>query len=150
VGLVPEVKTAGEITVDLGQPGQSGWKAYVVRFAFGGAVTASAGLIAQVYGPVVGGLFLAFPAILPASITLIESHDGGRAARAGALGAAIGSLGLMAFGALVWGLGLHLSAWQVLAGSALIWLVVSALLWGMFEWARRSRQQAQRNGPNPG
>jgi hypothetical protein len=34
------------------------------------------GLIAARFGPVVGGLFLAFPAIFPASATLIEKHVG--------------------------------------------------------------------------
>lgn len=35
-------------------------------------VTALAGVIAKHYGPVIGGLFFAFPAIFPASATLIE------------------------------------------------------------------------------
>ena len=48
---------------------------YLVRFAFGGTVTAVAGIIAKRFGPEIGGLFLAFPAILPASATLIEKHE---------------------------------------------------------------------------
>jgi hypothetical protein len=39
-----------------------------------GAITAAAGLIAGLYGPTIGGLFLAFPSILPASLTLV-AHD---------------------------------------------------------------------------
>jgi hypothetical protein len=39
---------------------------YVSRFVFGGTVTVLAGLIADRFGPVVGGLFLAFPGIFPA------------------------------------------------------------------------------------
>jgi hypothetical protein len=35
-------------------------------------MTAIPGWIASKYGPVVGGLFLAFPAIFPASATLVE------------------------------------------------------------------------------
>jgi len=50
------------------------WYEYLIRFALGGAVTVVAGLIAARFGPVVGGLFLAFPAIFPASATLIEKH----------------------------------------------------------------------------
>jgi hypothetical protein len=53
---------------------QSHWYEYLIRFALGGAVTVVAGLIAARFGPVVGGLFLAFPAIFPASATLIEKH----------------------------------------------------------------------------
>ena len=38
-------------------------------FFFGGLITAVAGVIAQRFGPIIGGLFLAFPAIFPASAT---------------------------------------------------------------------------------
>ena len=40
----------------------------------GGVMTVVAGLIAARFGPVIGGLFLAFPAIFPATATLIEKH----------------------------------------------------------------------------
>ena len=50
------------------------WHEYLVRFVVGGLITVTAGLIAEVYGPVIGGLFLAFPSIFPASITLVQSH----------------------------------------------------------------------------
>jgi hypothetical protein len=43
---------------------------YVVPFFLGGAVTVATGLIAKTFGPVTGGLFLALPAIFPASATL--------------------------------------------------------------------------------
>jgi Protein of unknown function (DUF3147) len=46
-----------------------------VRFLFGGICTVGAGLIARRYGPGIGGLFLAFPAIFPASATLIQTHE---------------------------------------------------------------------------
>lgn len=49
------------------------WSEAALRFLFGGAMTAAAGLLAKRFGPVVGGLFLAFPAIFPASATLVES-----------------------------------------------------------------------------
>ena len=48
---------------------------YVARFLFGGFSTVAAGLIAKRFGPGIGGLFLAFPAIFPASASLIESHE---------------------------------------------------------------------------
>jgi hypothetical protein len=82
---------------------------YAVRFLVGGLITAAAGIIAKKFGPTVGGLFLAFPAIFPAGATLIEKHEkqrkeneglqgterGREAARVA--GSAIGSLGLFAF-----------------------------------------------------
>src|SRR6201998_891044 len=51
------------------------WYEYAVRFFFGGTVTVVAGLVAKKYGPILGGLFLAFPAIFPASATLVEKHE---------------------------------------------------------------------------
>lgn len=53
---------------------QTRWHEYLARFVLGGAMTLIAGLIAARFGPVVGGLFLAFPAIFPASATLIEKQ----------------------------------------------------------------------------
>ena len=39
------------------------WYEYIVRFLLGGAATVTTGLISSRYGPAVGGLFLALPAI---------------------------------------------------------------------------------------
>ena len=92
------------------------WYKYLIRFALGGAVTVVAGLIAARFGPVVGGLFLAFPGIFPASATLIEKHvrrrkenaglsgvrRGREAAALDAAGASLGSLGLAAFAVVIW------------------------------------------------
>jgi hypothetical protein len=47
----------------------------------GGAVTACTGLVTEHWGPVIGGLF--FPAILPASVTLIERHESEKKLSAG-------------------------------------------------------------------
>ena len=48
---------------------------YALRFIAGGAITFVAGLIARKWGPGIGGLLLAFPAVFPASATLIEKHE---------------------------------------------------------------------------
>jgi hypothetical protein len=63
------------------------WYEYAVRFVLGGAVTMLAGWIAAKWGPAVGGLFLAFPAIFPASATLVEKHERERKENAGLQGA---------------------------------------------------------------
>jgi len=55
----------------------------MVRFVLGGAVTLCTGLIAEHWGPVVGGLFLSFPAIFPATVTLIERHETEKKSKAG-------------------------------------------------------------------
>lgn len=106
-------------------------------------MTAGAGLIARKYGPVVGGIFLAFPAIFPAGATLIEKHErekkeqaglhgtvrGRKAAGVDAAGAALGSLGLFAFALTVKRFLVGHSSWFVLIGATVIWLAVSLLLW---------------------
>jgi hypothetical protein len=90
---------------------------YAIRFLFGGLITVATGLIAKKFGPTVGGLFLAFPAIFPATATLVATHEkeekrrahlngtprGRDAAAIEARGTALGSLGLLAFAAVVAG-----------------------------------------------
>lgn len=131
-----------EVKVDSSTLRQTKWHDYAIRFVFGGLITAAAGLIANKYGPVVGGLFLAFPAIFPASATLIEKHEkekarprskgadrGKEAASADAAGSAMGSLGLVVFAVLVWKFMPSHKAWLVLTVATLSWLAVSVLIW---------------------
>ena len=125
------------------------WYEYVIRFGLGGFVTAGAGFIAKKSGASFGGLFLAFPAILAASSTLIEKHErerkeqkglhglyrGRLSAAADAAGAAMGSMGLIAFAWLVWKLMPKYTAWEVLAAATLTWALVSFSIWWI--WKRR-------------
>ena len=141
-----------KIKVDTTRWEQPKWYEYVVRFVFGGTVTALAGIIAKRFGPEVGGLFLAFPAIFPAAATLIEKHEkqkkertglqgvarGRKAAGAEAAGAWMGAIGLIAFALIVW---LKLAHWPtaiVLGGATLTWLVTAVSVWGVREtlWRR--------------
>jgi hypothetical protein len=73
-----------------------------IRFAFGFCVSVAVGIITEVAGDRVGGLFLAFPAILPASLTLIAQQEGERKARVDAGGAIIGGIALAFFGVVSW------------------------------------------------
>jgi hypothetical protein len=102
---------------------------YAVRFFFGGAIALGTGLIGKQWGPFVAGLFLAFPAILPASITLVKQHDGRRQALEDARGARLGSIGLAAFAATVVVAAGGLSPWIVLAAAAAMWALVDVGLW---------------------
>jgi hypothetical protein len=116
---------------------------YALRFLFGGMITAAAGLIAMHYGPVIGGLFLAFPAIFPASATLIESHEKQRKQIAGYDGTNRGrtAAGLDAAGTFLGALALGLFAFILyrflptqnstltLLIASLIWLTFSILFW---------------------
>jgi hypothetical protein len=112
----------------------------VTRFVLGGLITLATG---KQFGPVVGGLFLAFPAIFPASATLVEKHERERKRQAGipetnrgrlsaaldARGAAMGAIALAAFAVLVWKfLPGHAAAPILLAALGLgLWLAI--LLW---------------------
>jgi Protein of unknown function (DUF3147) len=131
-----------QIKVDASALGQTKWYEYAIRFLFGGMITVVAGMIAKKFGPSIGGLFLAFPAIFPASATIekhetqkkekegLEGKDRGReAASVDAAGAAMGSIGLLVFALLVWKFIAHYTPWLVLVAAALIWLMVSVLLW---------------------
>jgi hypothetical protein len=120
---------------------------YLTRFLFGGIVTVAAALIARHYGPISGGLFLAFPGIFAPGLSMTETHAIERKAKAGAngtlfaraeasveaAGASAGALGLAAFALVLWkGLPTHsLTLILPLAGAA--WLLVSVLLW----WLRK-------------
>jgi hypothetical protein len=63
------------IQVDPSGLKQTKWYEYALRFVAGGLITFVAGVIARKWGACIGGLFLAFPAIFPASATLIEKHQ---------------------------------------------------------------------------
>lgn len=116
---------------------------YAMRFLFGGLITVAAGLIAKEFGPVVGGLFLAFPAIFPASATLVDKHErqkkmragikdtqrGRRAAGLDAFGAAQATIGLAVFAIVVWYALPRHSPELILAISTAVWFVVSVTIW---------------------
>ncbi len=131
------------IQLDLASLRRIQWHKYLTRFLMGGVITVLTGLLAKAFGPVVGGLFLAFPAIFPASATLLDKHEREKKRKAGipvtlrgrlavaldARGAAMGSIALSAFAFLVWKeLPAHHAA-AVLGGALLLWITVAAGLW---------------------
>lgn len=72
----------------------------VVRFALGATISILAALLGEAFSPRFGDAFLAFPAILPASLTLIQEKEGTRRADRDAIGAAVGGIGLVVFGTI--------------------------------------------------
>jgi hypothetical protein len=102
---------------------------YAVRFLFGGTITLAAGLIAKQWGPGIAGLFLAFPAILPASITLVKRHDGRAQAIEDARGGRLGTIGLVAFAIVVATAAGHVASALVLGLAALAWAAIDLGLW---------------------
>ena len=141
--LVHLAEIGMQIKVDFSVIGQTRWHEYAIRFLFGGLITAVAGIIAKKFGAGIGGLFLAFPAIFPASATLIEKHEkqkkeeeglqgtqrGREAASVDAAGSAMGSAGLLVFASIVWQFVPRYSTWIVLMGATVAWLTVSVLIW---------------------
>jgi Protein of unknown function (DUF3147) len=121
---------------------------YALRFGLGGLATVCTGLIAEVFGPATGGLFLAFPAVFCASATLIEKHErnrkqkaglpgtrrGRRAAALDALGAALGSVGMLAFAAVMWTLPGRMGPLPAFIAASLVWMLASVCLW--WGWRR--------------
>jgi hypothetical protein len=111
---------------------------HLVRFVFGGGVAVATGLVAHRWGPEIGGLFLAFPAILPASLTLVKEHDGRARALDDARGARLGVLALAAFAGTAWLLAPRIHPALALALAMLMWLAVGVAGW-MLEFGRPAR-----------
>ena len=92
-----------------------------IRFVFGATIALMAAVVAHFFGAKAGGLFLAFPAVLPATLTLIERKEGTTKAWADASGGALGAVGLAAF--------------ALTASLLLRWNPVAALLLALLAWA---------------
>jgi len=102
-----------------------------LRFAFGVAVSVVAAIVTLAFGSRAGGLFLAFPAILPASLTLIEKKEGQHQAEGDAVGAIIGAVALVVFALTAWALFTRIRGGAVEAVALAVWLAVSVLLYGL-------------------
>ncbi len=116
---------------------------YAQRFVFGGLVTLAATLVADHWGAVIGGMFLAFPGIFPAGVTLAAKHKIQREAGEGkagvisargeasveAAGASAGAFGLAAFAVVIWKQAASHSLPVLLACAALAWLAASWMAW---------------------
>jgi len=103
------------------------------RFLAGAITSVVAGAITLAFGARVGGVMLAFPAILGASLTLIEKEEGNIDAREDCRGATMGGLALGVFAAVAaltlgslsgaLALGIAAASWVLaaVAGYALLW-----------------------------
>jgi hypothetical protein len=139
------------ITIHFAALKDTKWDEYAVRFLFGGLITVAAGLIAKEFGPGIGGLFLAFPAIFPATATLIATHEKDKKRRANldgtrrgrdaaaieARSTALGAIGLFAFGFVMWRLLTEHRAWPVFVAATAAWFAIALLLWRLQIAVRR-------------
>jgi hypothetical protein len=71
-----------------------------MRFAYGAAISVLAGLVGVVSGQRAGGIMLAAPAVLPATLTIIEKQEGRGAAVTEAEGSVLGAVALVGFAAV--------------------------------------------------
>lgn len=108
-----------------------------LRFGFGASASLIAGLVSIAFGPRVGGIFLAFPAILPASLTLIEKKEGLVEATQDVIGAVLGSLGLVAFTVVGGGALTRLPIGAALACALAAWAATAVSGYIVLELARR-------------
>lgn len=92
-----------------------------IRFAFGAAISVVAGVISIGAGPRFGGMFLAFPAILPATLSLLEKEASERQADHDDDGAVLGAASLAVFAGL--------GHWLFPTSGAAIALVAAAAGW---------------------
>lgn len=107
-----------------------------IRFAAGALTSIASGLLSLVLSPRIGGLFLAFPAILAASLTLIEEQEDSAEAREDARGAVLGGTALAVFAAVAaLALG-HLPGAVALLVAAAAWFAW-ALAGYLLAWLRR-------------
>jgi Protein of unknown function (DUF3147) len=125
------------------------WYEYIARFVLGGIATVVTGLISSRWGPSIGGLFLALPAIFCASATLVEKHEirrkreaglngrrrGEEAAALDAAGAALGGFGLLAF-AVTFSFLVERNVAVAFAASFVAWATFAMTAW----WAWQSRR----------
>jgi uncharacterized membrane protein (GlpM family) len=116
-----------EIRASGGKLGKPPTRDWFIRFGFGAAVSAVAGIISAVAGPRVGGIFLAFPAILLASLTLVAKEEGTEQARDDARGAIFGTIGLLAFAVVIAVAATRWPLWATLVTATLAWIAVSLL-----------------------
>jgi Protein of unknown function (DUF3147) len=116
-------------------------KHYVLRFVFGVVISVVAAFIAQIAGAKVGGLFLAFPAILPATLTLIERREGHAQAVSDVRWATLGAIGMIAYALVMVGLVRHVPI-VALVCAIVAWIVVSVGLYaGVRAWMRQARRR---------
>ena len=115
-------------------------KQLAARFALGAAVSIVAGVISHLQGARFGGVFLAFPAILPASLTFVQDKEGSRTADRDALGAVLGGFALVVFAAVGESMfGRHNSA-EVLALALAGWLVASIIFYAVLGLVRPDKE----------
>jgi len=116
-----------KVEVDLRKLLAPQWGQLGLRFAFGAGIALAAGIVGLRWGPRVGGVFLAFPAILPAALTLMEKSEGTEETDIDAVGAVLGAVALLVFAVSITIWGGRLGVLAVVLAAAL-WMAAALLL----------------------
>jgi hypothetical protein len=123
-------------SLDVGRALKANPRGMLVRFAAGALTSVVAGGLTLLAGPRIGGIMLAFPAILVASLTLIYRQEDAHEAREDARGAIAGGVALTVFAAVFTSLVDHASGPVALVIAAAAWVGVALGLYGILWWKR--------------
>lgn len=118
----------------LGKVKQTTAREWIIRFVAGAATSVASGLVTLGFGARVGGILLGFPAIMAASLTLIEQEEAAIDAREDARGAIVGACALTLFAAVAALMFGPLPGGVVLAIAALVWAAAAVLAYRVFWW----------------
>ncbi len=111
--------------VDFGALREIRPSALAVRFAFGFAVSVVAGLIGVAAGQRAGGVMLAAPAVLPATLTIIERQEGHGPAVTEVQGSVPGAVALIGFALVAATATARLPLGAALAAALATWAAVA-------------------------
>jgi hypothetical protein len=113
---------------------EAGGRELAIRFAAGAVTSIGAGVVTLLFGARVGGVLLGFPAIMAASLTLIEQEEDSVDAREDARGAIVGASALTLFAAvaaLTFG---HVPGGVVLGLATVVWAAAALLGYVVLWW----------------
>jgi uncharacterized membrane protein (GlpM family) len=125
------------IGFDASKMRQAAPRDLLIRFVFGALVSLGAGLVSIAFGDRIGGLFLAFPAILPATLTLVRQKQSKRDAVEDDEGAVLGAAALIAFAGVTWASLPRVAGWLALLAATGAWLVAAIALYALVFGRRR-------------
>lgn len=106
----------------------------LIRFAAGAATSIVSGVLTLGFGARVGGVFLAFPAILAASLTLIEQKEDSVDAREDSRGAIVGAGALSLFAIAATLTLRQLSGSVALLIASAVWLAAAISIYFILWW----------------
>lgn len=130
------------MAIDMSQLRDIRWQDLAIRFAFGAVISVIAGIVGLNIGERIGGILLAFPAILPATLTLIDKRQGKERSFHDLQGTVAGAFGLVGFGIVASVTFGHFNVLIVLVLAFLAWTLMAGLLYLVWAgWLRRKGVQ---------